>query len=237
MRRVGFVSPAAGSLKPLLWHTRRPRRHCACAAAPAEPLLSVAETLRHSRPLARATWTAALRRAGCVVAVDATAGRGSDTLQLARLVGNRGVVHAIDVQAGAVAETRKRFEDEKTNGGLGELRAVVGSHEDLGCLGLDPRSVAVVTYNLGFYPGRQADRNVVTQLETTVSSLRSAEKLVSVGGVISVTAYSGHEGGAEEEDAVLRWAEMLCTKTWSTCHIRYPNRASAPSLVLCERLL
>ena len=37
------------------------------------------------------------------MAVDATAGNGADTLALARMVGPRGVVHAIDVQVSVSA--------------------------------------------------------------------------------------------------------------------------------------
>lgn len=42
-------------------------------------------------------------------AVDATAGNGYDTLFLARLVGPSGHVHAFDVQAAALEETRRRL--------------------------------------------------------------------------------------------------------------------------------
>ena len=43
--------------------------------------------------------------------IDATAGKGRDTLLLSNLVGNSGHVYAFDIQASAVESTRKNLEN------------------------------------------------------------------------------------------------------------------------------
>ena len=51
----------------------------------------------------------------------------------------------------------------------------------------DVSSVGLVTYNLGYLP--QSNQAVLTQMETTISSIADAALLVRIGGVISVTTY------------------------------------------------
>jgi ubiquinone/menaquinone biosynthesis C-methylase UbiE len=46
------------------------------------------------------------------VVVDATCGRGRDTLVLSQLVGKNGEVHAFDVQIEAISATRRLLEQE-----------------------------------------------------------------------------------------------------------------------------
>ena len=49
------------------------------------------------------------------VCIDATAGRGRDTLFLCQLVGETGTVYAFDIQADAIASTRELLEQHGCN--------------------------------------------------------------------------------------------------------------------------
>ena len=60
--------------------------------------------------------------------------------------------------------------------------------------------VAVVMFNLGYLPG--GDKSLVTRPDTTLPALRAALDLLAPGGLVSVVAYPGHFGGAEESEAV-----------------------------------
>ena len=205
--------------------------------APDADKRSTLEQLRHGRPFARECWRTAVERTDLPVAIDATAGRGSDTITLGHLVGGEGVVYAMDIQATAVDETRARYMEERERGvAMGELRLYERSHEELDFLALSKRSVACVVYNLGWYPGQAADRSIITTAACTVASLRAAEELVAVHGIIFVTAYRGHSGGQEEEDAVTEWARGLTVGEWNVMNVGYPNRAKAPTMVICERI-
>lgn len=109
------------------------------------------------------------------------------------------------------------------------------SHESFHGLGLAPGSVGVIAYNLGYLPGENVDRTVVTTAHTTVASLTAATELVRVGGLITVVCYCGHEGGAEEETAVTTWAAGLPKDRWSSLAMTWLNRENSPSLLLVER--
>lgn len=205
---------------------------------------SILYQLRHSRTLIRESWRCAIDRTNSRTVIDATAGRGSDTIVLGQLVGSEGAVYAMDIQPAAVEETQDRFEKEKQNviqlgngeDGMGELYLRCASHESFAGLELPARSVACIVYNLGWYPGTGADRSIVTVPECTVASLESAVELLAVDGIITIAAYVGHEGGDAEADAVVSWAGALNKKEWNVINVTYPNRGTAPSMIICERL-
>jgi predicted methyltransferase len=131
------------------------------------------------------------------VAVDATAGNGYDTLFLCRQVGAEGRVYAFDVQAEALARTAERLRSE----GWKNATLIQRSHAELR-MALPPgiRQVGAVMFNLGYLPS--GNRTVTTKAVTTVFALREALELIRAGGVVTVLAYTGHPGGAEEADLV-----------------------------------
>lgn len=205
-------------------------------SSPDTNALPPSHQIRHSGIFLRAHWRSTVSQISLTTAIDATAGRGSDAIALGTYIGTGGTLHAFDIQQAALDETRQRYEQASEDTPMAELCLHRKSHHDLGVLGLSDRSVACVVYNLGWYPGKDADRAVVTKVDTTVKSLVSAERLVGVGGLISVMAYVGHASGKEEELAVREWASALDCKMWSVCVLTYPNRQGAPTLVLCERV-
>ena len=98
------------------------------------------------------------------VAVDATAGNGHDTLFLARQACPGGKVFAFDLQAAAIASTRRRLMDE----GIAEdcFELVHAGHEQLDQrlpAGLRGR-VRVIMFNLGYLPG--SDKSLITRTDT-----------------------------------------------------------------------
>lgn len=192
--------------------------------------------MSHSGRIVRNVWRDAFMRTRSVIAIDATAGRGSDTLSLCELAGNDGVVHAVDVQAAALAETRARYDVAcSTNVPMAVLRTHNASHDDLCAVTGLRGGVAAVVYNLGWYPAPGADRRIITRAESTLRSLHSATKIVSPEGIISIMAYVGHEGGRDEADSVREWSENLDRTCWSVVHLAYPNRRQAPELFLLQR--
>lgn len=107
-------------------------------------------------------------------------------------------------------------------------------HQHVSRLGLHAASVAVVVYNLGWYPSRDADRSIITRGDTTVASLNGMAELVSPGGVITVMMYLGHVGGDDEAAMVKKWAAEL-DREWQTAVLAFPNRDTAPELLICQR--
>lgn len=138
-------------------------------------------------------------------AVDATAGAGHDTVFLARQVGAAGRVFALDTQREALARTRQRVQEAGMGERVGLLHA---GHEAMETV-LPPEAVGrlgAVMFNLGYLPG--GDKAWITKPETTVAGLDAARRLLAPEGMLSVVAYPGHPGGAEESAAVRAWGEQ-----------------------------
>lgn len=208
-----------------------PTKVAVAAVPPTDAEAAAIPLLRHGRALVRAAISHLVQTSGVNVAIDATCGRGSDTLTLAEALGSDGVVHAFDVQAAAIEETRARHSALVNTA---RLVTHCTSHADLRVFGVE--QVAAVVYNLGWYPAPGADRALITLPESTLSSLNSAAQLTAPGGGIVITAYRGHPGGLEESDAVMQWVAQLSPRTWACTFVDYPNRNNAPCVHVCERI-
>jgi len=141
------------------------------------------------------------------LAVDATAGNGHDTLCLARRVGETGRVFAIDIQTEALEATRERLSDA---GALERIAFARGDHAGVLDAMLQNEAsgaAAAVVFNLGYLPG--GDPSVATRAENTERALGAASELLRPGGLLAVVAYTGHDEGPEEAEAVREWMERL----------------------------
>ncbi|MDF2934801.1 MAG: SAM-dependent methyltransferase [Paenibacillaceae bacterium] len=167
--------------------------------------------------------------------IDATAGNGVDTLFLAKEAGPKGLVHAFDVQETALASTAARLSGEQPERSSG-VRLHLASHDRMKeYVDAEPHGrISAVMFNLGYLPG--AEHHVITQPGTTLTALDSALELLRPGGMLTVVVYSGHPGGAEEAEAVNRWAESLAQREFQVMCYRFMNqRNSPPYLIAVEK--
>lgn len=163
--------------------------------------------------------------------VDATCGNGHDTLLLARLVGARGHVWAFDIQQQAITETSRRLEESDLTDRVTLLRT---GHEELARHVSEP--VQTVLFNLGYRPG--GDRSIITRPETTGSALEQSLHLLAAGGIVLVTVYPGHSGGADEQSTVEDWASGLDPRAFHCWRMGQTNVSSeAPYLFLIQKTL
>jgi SAM-dependent methyltransferase len=125
------------------------------------------------------------------IALDATLGNGHDTLFLARCVGANGLVYGFDVQTKALEAARKRLEDACL---LALLQWIPPQHHG---------KIQAAMFNLGYLPG--GDKTLITQTATTLAALEVSLRLLTQDGVITVMAYPGHPGGAEETTELIQW--------------------------------
>lgn len=163
------------------------------------------------------------------VVVDATAGNGYDTEFLAEKVGAEGTVYAVDVQPDALKETKKRLRKSKFGG---ELRLVERSHAELPDIVDDVHrgEVGAVMFNLGYLP--RGDKSVTTAWPTTLPALRAGLDLLRQGGVLSIVCYPGHAAGAEEANAVARWAGLLDQVDFRAVCYRFENVVNDPPFLV-----
>src|SRR5690606_3119323 len=100
-----------------------------------------------------------------MVAVDATAGNGYDTVFLAGRVGPTGRVYAFDIQEEALRETRARITEQ----GLADrVELIHAGHERL--LEYVNGPINAMVFNLGYRP--RGDKRVITRPETTIEALK-----------------------------------------------------------------
>ena len=162
--------------------------------------------------------------------IDATCGRGQDTLFLAGLVGNLGEVWAFDVQKEALDETAERLH---AAGCSPWVKLVHAGHECLSAYVRDP--VRAVVFNLGYLPGKRA--GLVTRPETTLAALDQSLQLLLPGGMVVLAIYTGHQGGDEEAACVEAWARGLASREFNVWKSRQLNRSdSAPYVMIVGKV-
>ena len=166
------------------------------------------------------------------IAVDGTAGKGRDTACLAQAVGPTGHVHAFDIQPEAVASTRNLL---GLAGLLDRVSLHLRSHAELAEV-LTPAQrgqLGVAIFNLGYLPG--GDAAIITQPTSTDRALRTAFADLRPGGRLICVAYTGHPGGPEESDTVLRFAEEQAAEGFPVEKIGYHPTPGKPWILVVNK--
>jgi hypothetical protein len=166
--------------------------------------------------------------------IDATLGNGHDALFLAGHVGEEGHLFGFDIQAEAINNTLKQLTGHQLDH---RATLIMKSHAYMA--DFIPEQfhghIKCIMFNLGYLPG--SDKSVITLPESTLSALDVALNLLSEGGIISILAYSGHSGGADECSAVKAWASQLPTGAYKTSVIDLlPDHHSPPEWLLISRI-
>ncbi len=158
--------------------------------------------------------------------IDATAGKGHDTLFLAQLVGETGHVVAMDIQPAAIAATEKLLRQH----GLQQRAALVlDGHEHMQAYA-EAGTVDGIVFNLGYLPG--GNHNIATKADTTIAALEQGLQLLKPLGVISLAIYHGGDTGFAERDAVLQWLKQLDYKQYTVMVTDFYNRPHYPPLAV-----
>ena len=161
------------------------------------------------------------------IVIDATAGNGHDTRFLADLVGELGHVFAIDIQPEALQQTAALLNEAA----LAHVHLIQHDHAELKELIPEQHHghIAVVMFNLGYLPG--GNRSLATRTDSTLKAIQSALEILRPGGVLTVIAYPGHPGGADESIAVESLMRALSPLDYeTTTHSAVSESASAPRL-------
>jgi predicted methyltransferase len=176
------------------------------------------------------------------LAVDLTAGKGRDTLALAKAVGSQGQVVAFDLQAVALEQTAELLRQHDFAVHLWSSDQVVpkqpgvflvqACHSRLDQLLRHPARVIVA--NLGYLPG--GDNSLITHPDSTLAALQQSLALLLSGGRLAVTVYPAHPGGGEEGALVNDFFCALPLFQWQALSLTVANCAKAPSLLVAERI-
>lgn len=153
------------------------------------------------------------------IAVDATVGKGNDTLKLLKAVGQEGFVYGFDVQEEALDKARVLLD------GYDNYELFLDSHANIDRI----KSFDIVIYNLGFLPG--SDKKITTLRESTLESLRKATEKINEAGVIIVVSYLGHENSLEEREGVDEFLKSLDQKIFKVEKREFYNQKHNPPIV------
>jgi len=155
------------------------------------------------------------------VAVDATCGKGNDTLWLAERCSR---VYAFDIQKEATDITSAVLAEA----GFGNVKVINDSHENMA--EYIKETVNLFMFNLGYLPG--GDKNITTDSEATLHALECSLRLLETDGLICVIMYWGHPQGAAERKEVLEWASHLDKGQYHCVHTDMVNQPNCPPEIL-----
>ncbi len=166
-------------------------------------------------------------RVGDIV-VDATCGNGNDTLVLCGLVGREGHVYAFDIQKQAIDTTRSLLQDHDfTN-----VTYIHDSHAKLAQY--LPKNLkgklGGAIFNLGYLP--RSDKKIITKGESTIQAIETLLEYIREEALVVIVIYHGHEGGAEEKEAVLNYVQKLDQKKFAVLKYEFINQKNNPPFVV-----
>lgn len=156
--------------------------------------------------------------------IDATAGRGNDTLHLCRLVGDSGHVTAFDIQQDAVDSTKALLEK---HGMANRADVLLKSHSEMGVL-FEKESVSLIAFNFGWLP--KGDHTINTRKETSIAAIEQGLELLRPGGIMTLIIYYGRGTGFEERDALLEYLPTLDSRKYTVIEMPFVNRPNCPPI-------
>ena len=163
------------------------------------------------------------------IAVDATVGNGHDTVFLAKLVGQAGIVYGFDIQEQAINQTKSRLEEHQLSI---QVELFQKGHEHI--LSSIPKSqhgfVKGAIFNLGYLPG--GDKHIVTTPNTTISAIEQLLEIMAREGIIVLVIYHGHDEGAIEKDALLKYVLQLDQKKAHVLQYQFINQQNNPPFII-----
>jgi len=168
------------------------------------------------------------------VVIDATCGNGNDTIFLAEAVVNGGKVYGFDIQDIAIEATHKALSAKSL---LSQTELLLQSHDEM--LSSIPQNlhgkIRCIMFNLGYLPG--GDKHQITLPSTTLEALQQSLQLLAVGGLISICAYRGHDGGEEEEMAVAKFCSQLPKQSYNCIKTEHINEQPNRPVLYCIQKL
>jgi hypothetical protein len=155
--------------------------------------------------------------------IDATCGNGHDTLFLANLVGNEGIVHAYDIQEQAIKNSKELTKDYHN------IIFHQTSHEFI-----DIDKIDAVIFNLGYLPS--GDKTITTKSSSTKNALLNLIEKFETNKkmLILIVVYPGHLEGQKES----LWLDEYLTNldTSFMCSKYQPlNQKNAPYILIIEK--
>ena len=163
-----------------------------------------------------------LRASDLTTVLDATLGNGQDTIFLARCMGE-GTIVGFDIQEEAIRKTTEKMKEYPKITFL----PILDSHSSM--KSYFQHSFDLILFNLGYLPG--GNKAITTLWESTEKGIRESLDLLKPGGLLSITAYPGHEEGYREWVHLKAMVKELDQKEFTIQQIEFPNQKNHPPKV------
>ncbi len=154
--------------------------------------------------------------------INATMGKGQDTLFLCDLAGKSGRVLAFDIQEEALRCTGKLLWER---GMEDRAELILDGHEHMERYAEDG-TADVICFNFGYLPG--GDHRIATAADTSVTAVKQGLSVLKPGGMMSLVIYSGGDTGFAEKEALLSYLRTLSAKEFTVIVNEYWNRGNCP---------
>ena len=129
--------------------------------------------------------------------IDATMGKGRDTLFLCEMAKETGRVLAFDIQEAALCATDRLLKEQ---GVRDRAELYLDSHVHMDRY-MPPESADGIYFNFGYLPG--GDHRLATRGDTSVKAIDAGLSLLKKKGVMAFCIYSGRNTGFEEKHMML----------------------------------
>lgn len=155
--------------------------------------------------------------------LDATCGKGNDTLFMAQLLQNRGHIDAYDIQEIAIKMTKQLIEQHQLNN-------VSFYHQSFSEIDVTKYDLAI--FNLGYLPC--FDKNITTTADVTLSTITALTKQIIVNPhlTIIISVYPGHSEGKKESDYLDQFVLSLDSSKYLVSKYLNYNRPSSPYSII-----
>lgn len=161
-----------------------------------------------------------------MVFIDATCGRGNDTVYMANLLNDNGHVYSYDIQEEAINYTKQVLIEKNINNATLKLK----SHEFI-----DEDTIDLIIFNLGYLPN--GDKTLTTKADTTISSLKKVINRICLNPdmLIIIVLYPGHEEGKLESDLIDEYLFNLSSKDFLITKYQNYNRPTSPFILTISK--
>lgn len=156
--------------------------------------------------------------------IDATAGRGYDTVFLAKLVGPAGKVLAFDIQEEAIVSTKSLLIEERLEN---SVQVIQDSHIHMNHYA-EAETVDCITFNFGYLPG--GNHTICTQAETSIKAIEVGLRLLKRKGIMTLCIYHGGDSGFEEKNALMAYLKTIDSKKYIVLVNTFYNRPNNPPI-------
>ncbi|WP_326938033.1 class I SAM-dependent methyltransferase [Aerococcus kribbianus] len=163
--------------------------------------------------------------------LDATLGKGNDSIFLAELVGPNGHVYAFDIQEEAITISKQRLQERNL---AKQTRLIQANHQEIDHYLPAKCQLSAAIFNLGYLPG--GNKTITTQFQSTLRAIDQCLERLVAGGRLIIACYIGHPGGLEEYQSVYHQLENLPQECYSVGHFQFINQKNnPPRLLIVER--